>query len=54
MYDHMMKKFTNGHADVKGVYFDEENRRHLYQYASLMQTLQESFLQEGKKIRQKL
>jgi hypothetical protein len=24
-----MTKFTNGHADTKGVYFDEENRRHL-------------------------
>jgi len=30
MLQHMMTKFTNGHADVKGVYFDEENRRHLY------------------------
>ncbi len=30
MMEHMMTKFTNGHADVKGVYFDEENRRHLY------------------------
>lgn len=26
----LMTKFTNGNADKKGVYFDEENRRHLY------------------------
>ncbi len=29
MYNVLMTKFTNGHADKKGVYFDEENRRHL-------------------------
>jgi hypothetical protein len=29
MYNVLMTKFTNGHADIKGVYFDEENRRHL-------------------------
>ncbi len=28
-YDVMMKKFRFGHADKPGVYFDEENRRHL-------------------------
>jgi hypothetical protein len=28
-YDKMMNKFTFGNANVKGVYFDEENRRHL-------------------------
>ncbi|MBN9349532.1 MAG: DUF2723 domain-containing protein [Chitinophagaceae bacterium] len=28
-YKVMMKKFQFGHADVPGVYFDEENRRHL-------------------------
>ena len=27
--DKMMKQFAFGNADVKGVYFDEENRRHL-------------------------
>lgn len=26
----MMNKFAFGNADIKGVYFDEENRRHLY------------------------
>ncbi len=29
MYNNLMTKFTSGHADTKGVYFDEENRRHL-------------------------
>lgn len=29
VYDKMMNKFKFGGADVKGVYFDEENRRHL-------------------------
>jgi hypothetical protein len=29
MYNILMTKFTNGHADKSGVYFDEENRRHL-------------------------
>ena len=29
MYNNLMTKFTNGHAAAKGVYFDEENRRHL-------------------------
>ena len=28
-YDKMMNKFAFGNANVKGVYFDEENRRHL-------------------------
>lgn len=30
MYNVLMTKFSNGHAATKGVYFDEENRRHLY------------------------
>ena len=29
MYDVVMKKFGYGNADLPGVYFDEENRRHL-------------------------
>ena len=29
MMDKLMTKFTSGNADKKGVYFDEENRRHL-------------------------
>jgi len=38
-YDVMMKKFAFGNANVPGVYFDEENRRHLntlrMQYAQI-------------------
>jgi hypothetical protein len=29
VYDKMMKKFVFGNANISGVYFDEENRRHL-------------------------
>jgi hypothetical protein len=29
MYDKVMNKFGWGNADLKGVYYDEENRRHL-------------------------
>ena len=29
MYNTLMTKFSNGHAATPGVYFDEENRRHL-------------------------
>lgn len=29
MYEKLMKKFVFGNADLPGVYFDEENRRHL-------------------------
>jgi hypothetical protein len=49
MYDNMMKKFTNGHADVKGVYFDEENRRHLYQIRQSYADLARELLAKGEK-----
>jgi len=49
MYDNMMKKFTNGHADVKGVYFDEENRRHLYQMRQSYADLARELLAKGEK-----
>jgi hypothetical protein len=42
-YDVMMKKFAFGNANVPGVYFDEENRRHLntirMQYAQVSNDL---------------
>lgn len=42
-YDVMMKKFAFGNANVPGVYFDEENRRHLntirMQYAQVANDL---------------
>src|SRR4030095_387334 len=49
MYEHMMTKFTNGHADVKGVYFDEENRRHLYQIRQSYADLARELLAKGEK-----
>ncbi len=42
-YDVMMKKFVFGNADKRGVYYDEENRRHLntirMQYAQVANNL---------------
>jgi hypothetical protein len=49
MYDNMMKKFANGHADVKGVYFDEENRRHLYTIRQSYADLARELLAKGEK-----
>jgi hypothetical protein len=49
MYEHMMTKFANGHADVKGVYFDEENRRHLYQIRQSYADLARELLAKGEK-----
>jgi hypothetical protein len=47
MLQHMMTKFTNGHADVKGVYFDEENRRHLYTIRQSFGDLAKGLLAKG-------
>ena len=49
MYENMMKKFTGGHANVKGVYFDEENRRHLYTIRQYYGDLANALLAKGKK-----
>lgn len=49
MYDNMMTKFVNGHADVKGVYFDEENRRHLYGLRQAYADLAGELLAKGRK-----
>jgi hypothetical protein len=40
MYDKMMNKFGFGNAGIKGVYYDEENRRHL-------ETIREAYGQLG-------
>ncbi|MGF7230024.1 DUF2723 domain-containing protein, partial [Arachidicoccus sp.] len=40
MYNKLMKDFVFGNADVPGVYFDEENRRHLI-------TIREAFADEA-------
>ena len=47
MMEHMMTKFTNGHADVKGVYFDEENRRHLYTIRQSFGDLAKALIAKG-------
>jgi hypothetical protein len=49
MYENMMKKFTNGHADVKGVYFDEENRRHLYTIRQSYADVAKGLIAKGRK-----
>ena len=49
MMNNMMTKFSNGHADVKGVYFDEENRRHLYTLRQSFADLAKALLAKGRK-----
>jgi hypothetical protein len=49
MMKNMMTKFSNGHADVKGVYFDEENRRHLYTIRQSFADLAKELLAKGRK-----
>ncbi len=58
VYDKMMKKFSFGNANVSGVYFDEENRRHLNSirlaYAKAAGSLAENGkLDEAKKMLEK-
>jgi len=52
-YDVMMKKFAFGNANVPGVYFDEENRRHLntlrMQYAQVASNLADNGKKEEAK-----
>ena len=50
-YEKLMKnKFTFGNADKKGIYFDEENRRHLYEYPpGLCRSCQQPCAAKGKK-----
>jgi hypothetical protein len=48
-YDKMMTKFKFGGADVKGVYFDEENRRHLNSIRLAYAQTAASLAQSGKK-----
>ena len=49
MYNNMMNKFSNGNADKKGVYYDEENRRHLYTLRQSFADLARELLVKGKK-----
>ena len=48
-YDNMMKKFAFGNADLKGVYFDEENRRHLLTIRQAYASAASSLADDGKK-----
>jgi hypothetical protein len=48
-YDKMMNKFAFGNADKKGVYFDEENRRHLNNIRQSYADLAVALSGEGRK-----
>ena len=52
-----MKKFAFGNANIKGVYFDEENRRHLLNirqaYATLQAALQMRVKEKAKQLLEK-
>ncbi len=49
MYKNLMEKFKSGGADKKGVYFDEENRRHLLTLRSTYGELAGNMSDGGKK-----
>src|SRR5258708_19835111 len=48
-YTNMMTKFGFGNADKKGVYYDEENRRHLNTLRASYAQLAISLIDAGKK-----
>ena len=48
-YNKMMKQFVFGNANVKGVYFDEENRRHLNSIRLAYAKAAGNLAQNGKK-----
>jgi len=49
VYDKMMSKFASGNADKPGVYFDEENRRHLNSIRMAYATAAMSLAENNKK-----
>jgi hypothetical protein len=49
VYDKMMTKFASGNADKPGVYFDEENRRHLNSIRMAYATAAMSLAEKNKK-----
>lgn len=49
MYDKAMNKFSFGSADIPGVYFDEENRRHLNTIRQAYATLGIDLASKGRK-----
>ena len=48
-YNNMMTKFSYGNANIPGVYYDEENRRHLNTLRAAHAQLALSLIDEGKK-----
>lgn len=48
-YENMMDKFAFGNANIQGVYFDEENRRHLLTIRQAFANVAESLAKAGKK-----
>lgn len=48
MFNNLMNKFSFGNAQTKGVYFDEENRRHLNSFRSAFAELANSLVEEGR------
>ncbi len=49
MTDKLMNKFAFGSADIKGVYYDEENRRHLNSIRSVYAELAIAYASKGQK-----
>ena len=49
MYTNLMEKFGFGGADKKGVYFDEENRRHLLNIRAVYAEAAGNMADNGKK-----
>ncbi len=49
MYHNMMNKFAFGGADKKGVYFDEENRRHILNIRALYAEAAGNLADQGRK-----
>jgi len=49
MYKNLMEKYVFGGADKKGVYFDEENRRHLLNIRSVFSEAAGNMADNGKK-----
>ena len=49
MYNNLMNKFGFGNANVKGVYFDEENRRHLQEIRQAYAELAIDLASKGRK-----
>ena len=49
IFENLMKKFEFGNANKKGVYFDEENRRHLLNIRSIYAEAAGNLADEGRK-----